>query len=289
MSTYYDILGISPTASIDQIKKAYRKQSMENHPDRNRNDPSATSRFQEIAKAYDVLGDTNKRTNYDMSLGFRDKPQVSNDNLPNKDIYDMFAQAFRQHSGLHEEDIIVSKPAPIEISLEITLNQAYVGCTENITVKRWITDIDNMGQHNKREETETLYVSIPRGADNNEIITIEGKGHYPITGNNGDVKVFLKVINDTIFQRRGLDLILDQQITLRQALCGFTIDVNHVSGKSFKIHNSRGSVIAPSYKKNVPKLGMIRDNNVGNLIVEFRVHFPEKFSLEVVDKLEDIL
>ena len=67
------------------------------------------------------------------------------------------------------------------------------------------------------------------------------------------------------------------------------MDVQHVSEKSFTIHNPRGSIVTPSYKKIVPKLGMIRDSNVGNLIVEFRVIFPEKISLEVVDQLEGIL
>ncbi|MDP1710285.1 MAG: DnaJ domain-containing protein, partial [bacterium] len=63
---YYDILGISKSASADDIKKAYRKQALEWHPDRHRGDKEAAEkRFKEINEAYQVLSDTNKRSSYD--------------------------------------------------------------------------------------------------------------------------------------------------------------------------------------------------------------------------------
>lgn len=65
MSDYYDILGISRDASKDQIKKAYRKKAMENHPDRNKGDKEAEQRFKEISEAYEVLSDEQKRQIYD--------------------------------------------------------------------------------------------------------------------------------------------------------------------------------------------------------------------------------
>ena len=65
MSTLYDTLGVSKSASADEIKKAYRKLAREHHPDRNPGDSSAEGKFKEIQHAYDVLGDDDKRKQYD--------------------------------------------------------------------------------------------------------------------------------------------------------------------------------------------------------------------------------
>lgn len=62
---YYDILGISKTASTDDIKKAYKKLAMKYHPDRNKDDTSAEKKFKEINEAYQVLGDAEKKKQYD--------------------------------------------------------------------------------------------------------------------------------------------------------------------------------------------------------------------------------
>lgn len=62
---YYDVLGVSRTASEEEIKKAYRKLARENHPDRNPGDKAAETRFKEVQEAFDVLSDKDKRTKYD--------------------------------------------------------------------------------------------------------------------------------------------------------------------------------------------------------------------------------
>ena len=65
MRDYYDILGVSKTASSDELKKAYRKVAMKYHPDRNPDNEEAENKFKEAAEAYAVLSDTNKRAQYD--------------------------------------------------------------------------------------------------------------------------------------------------------------------------------------------------------------------------------
>mmetsp|Transcript_128132 Transcript_128132/g.232953 ORF Transcript_128132/g.232953 Transcript_128132/m.232953 type:complete len:521 (-) Transcript_128132:129-1691(-) len=68
--TYYQILGVSPSASSDDIKLQYRKLALKLHPDKNRDDPNATEKFQELAEAYEVLSDPERRTAYDQQSDF---------------------------------------------------------------------------------------------------------------------------------------------------------------------------------------------------------------------------
>ena len=66
MSNYYEILGVSKTATADEIKKAYRTLAFKYHPDRNQGDEAAEEKFKQISAAYDVLGDEAKRRQYDL-------------------------------------------------------------------------------------------------------------------------------------------------------------------------------------------------------------------------------
>ena len=65
MRDYYEILGVSKTASSDELKKSYRKIAMKYHPDKNPNDKEAEVKFKEAAEAYSVLSDSQKRQQYD--------------------------------------------------------------------------------------------------------------------------------------------------------------------------------------------------------------------------------
>ena len=66
MSNLYEVLGLTEAASQEEIKKAYRKLSLQYHPDRNNNSPESTAKFQSISAAYDIIGDDDKRKQYDM-------------------------------------------------------------------------------------------------------------------------------------------------------------------------------------------------------------------------------
>ena len=70
MENLYNILGVSPTASAEEIKKAYRSLAMRHHPDRNEH-PGSESRFNAIKTAYELLSDPKKRTEYNQSLNNR--------------------------------------------------------------------------------------------------------------------------------------------------------------------------------------------------------------------------
>ena len=292
---YYKILEINKDSSIEDIKKAYRRKSLAYHPDRNKNDPNATSMFQKIGEAYEVLIDSNKKNLYDRGM------DNFEDSINPEDIFDIFARSgmFTSNSfdqtpfgGAHVFSVgtngvqfspMMQKPTSINSSLVINFEQSYNGCTLPIDIVRW-TKIGNL----KEEEKETIYVDIPQGIDDNEIITIKDKGNC-INNNKGDIKVFIKLQNETMFERQGLDLIYNKSISLKESLCGFKFSIKHLNNKTFQINNEKGNIITPNYNKYVPNLGIKRDNRVGQLIISFSIQFPEKLSLEQIQILENNL
>jgi DnaJ-class molecular chaperone len=294
----YETLGISKTATQEEIKKAYRKLSLELHPDRNNGSDESTEQFKKISNAYETLGDEDKRKKYDM----RDNNINNNLGIDPNEIFKFFSQnmfgnmghrvhmgqgpipdgpSFFNVEGLRQS---LNKPIPVMKNLEITLTKAYVGCTLPLEITRWV--IEN---GIKREETETIYINIPKGVDNNELIILRDKGHIMNDTIKGDIKIFISVINDTEFIRTGLDLILNKTISLKEALCGFSFDMKYFDGRTFKINNGNGNVIGFNYKKVLPDMGMKRDNHTGNIIINFTIVFPEKLTSEQVDSLLTIL
>lgn len=76
MTNLYDILGVAEDASQQEIRKAYKKQASIHHPDKNLDDPEATTRFQAIQKAYDILSDSEKRKRYDETGSMDSAPSI---------------------------------------------------------------------------------------------------------------------------------------------------------------------------------------------------------------------
>jgi len=304
---YYEVLGVEKNTSAEEIKKAYRVLSMKYHPDRNNGSAESTTLFQSITQAYNTLSDDQKRREYDMSLngsggmGIRftngganmppgfDPAEIFNffsSNIFGNNGFHMGGNSNIHFGGMNMQDIHkrMNKPVPIIKNEEITLAKAYTGCTLPIEIARSIVE-DGI----TREEKETLYVTIPHGIDNNEMLILRDKGHVHADNNRGDVKVFIKVTNDTEFQRRGLDLILPKTISLKDSLCGFSFDMKYIDDRIFKINNGQGNIITHNYKKVIPNMGLKREQHVGNLIIDFSVIFPDKLTDEQIEGLSKIL
>jgi curved DNA-binding protein len=299
---YYEVLGVSSNATQDEIKKAYRKLSFKHHPDRG----GEKEKSQQLNEAYDVLGDERKRKQYDMRKmhGINEEDIGINP----EDLMGMFfnmagagvpipglfpggnVHVFRNGvpmqfnmNGFNMNQAL-QKPTPIIKTIEITIDEAFTGCTKPMEIER-VTKDGNLN----RTEKETIYITIPKGIDDNEIIIVREKGNVLSEENKGDVKIFIKIINNSGLIREGLNLIYNKTLSLKESLCGFNFDLPYLNGKVFKINNTSGTIISPGYKKVIPNLGMQRENHTGNLIIVFSVHYPEKLTEEQIETLNKIL
>jgi DnaJ-class molecular chaperone len=307
---YYNILGVPDQASKDEIKKAYRSLQMKYHPDKNPGNHEANSMTQKINEAYGILGDEQKKEEYDFT---RKNPnpfmRMNSHNgmeVPMDDIFNMLFGGMggpppfgpfgmpgmpsggKIHifnggpmGGFHQA---ISKPPPIMKTIDINMEQVLSGASVPVEIERWILE-----NGIKVHENETIYVTVPQGIDENEMIILRDKGNVINEQVKGDVKIFVKIINETEFKRNGLDLILEKIISLKDSLCGFTFEIKYLNGKSYTLNNNKGNIIPPEYKKIYPNMGLTRGDHKGNMVIHFHIVFPEKLTDEQISKIAEVL
>jgi len=178
----------------------------------------------------------------------------------------------------------MQKPEPLIKHVTISLEDAYKGIhlpveIEKVSVLRRI----------QSTEIETIYVDIPQGVNSGETLLLPNMGNS-VEGNSGDLKIVVQIENTTKFIRNGLDLHYQVPISLKDALCGFSLEIKHLNGKVLSLNNKENNtVIKPNHKKTVTNLGMVKGGNSGNLVIEFLVEFPEELNREQIDQLREIL
>ena len=275
---YYKILGIDSNSSSNEIKKAFRKMSLECHPDRNNNSNEKTTLFKKINEAYQILSDENKRKEYDNSMKIFN---ISNLNdIENIFKNELFSTLF---GNLNEFDSFFNQNIPIiDKTIEITLEQSYSGISIPIIVDKW-----RLENNRKIFLKETLYVDLDPGIDNGEVIFFKNKGNYLNKDLIGDIQVIVKITNHNLFYRNGLDLYYYKNISFKDAFCGFSFDLQFLNGKEYKINNKQGNIIYPGYQKTVNNFGMKRNNKIGNLYIKFNIEFPKNITESQINFIND--
>jgi molecular chaperone DnaJ len=147
---FYEILGVGKTASADEIKKAYRKVAMQYHPDRNPGDKAAEEKFKEAAEAYEVLSDTDKKSQYDRygHAGVSGNGRgYSGGGMNMEDIFSQFGDIFgddifgnffggqRSRGGQRARGV---RGSNLRIKLKLTYEEIAKGVTKNIKVKKYV-------------------------------------------------------------------------------------------------------------------------------------------------------
>ncbi len=169
---YYQILGVSKSATADEIKRAYRKLAMQHHPDKHGGDDK---KFKEIGEAYSVLSDTKKRANYDQ-FGSADGPTFNGQGFGGFEGFDFNGGGFGFDLGDLFGGMFESVMANIQAQMEISIAQAVLG--DKLKVK--------VGD-------EALDITVPPGTQDGQALVFRGKGRAVRGGRRGDLTLVLRV------------------------------------------------------------------------------------------------
>ena len=309
---YYKILDVPPTASIDEIKHAYRKLSLKYHPDKNPGKKGASDMFIKITEAYTNLSKKNEdETNFKNSKtsNVSTDPHVENIKEVITKLFGetMFKQAgtglgqysqnldktmspsytgnFPNHINHNKSDAILEKPPDIIKTVDINIRDVMEEHTIYIPIDRWVVDT-NLTE--KRYEVENIYVTIPQGISDNDNILLENRGHVQTEKCRGNVIIKIKIINDTLFERDGNHIVYTHTISLKESLCGFSFTLEHLNGKIYTINNRKGSIVPHETIRTQVGKGIRKNGQTGNLIIKFVVIFPKILEMSVIDELSNI-
>jgi DnaJ-class molecular chaperone len=300
---YYATLGVSRSASPEEIQKAYRKLARKYHPDKNPDDATAKKRFQEVQAAFDVLSDTEKRTRYDQfganfeSVGAAGGPRTwryTTTGGPQTYPFDLndlfggggpdieggasFTDLFKQFSrarGAGPTARAANRGADLRHELTVPFNTAVLGGEAALTVQR------------ASGKLETIRVKIPAGIDDGKKIRLRGQGEPGMGGAPaGDILLTIHVSPHPHFRRTGNRLDVRVPVTLAEAALGAKVDVptpqgtitltippNTSSGKRLRI---KGHGVRPAGQP------------PGDLFAEIQIVLPDNLSAEDRQRLADV-
>lgn len=228
----YVTLGLPSTASLDQIKAAYRRLARENHPDRKPGDKRAENRFKDISNAYALLSDPAKRRQFDDG-------EIDADGNPRhgfggfgtghgpKGGYD----AYKRNTSHNQSNAKKGKSRFSDFFRDKPSFKAK-GADVNYTLKVSIKDAALGGEKSVRMTTgKTLKVRIPAGTADGQVLRLKGQGMAGLGGGPaGDALVEILINPDGAFKSEGLDIHSEELVTLPEALLGGRIEVKTIHG-----------------------------------------------------------
>jgi curved DNA-binding protein len=234
---YYEVLGIARTASLAEIKSAYRKLAHKYHPDVSK-DPDGEAKFKEIAEAYATLKDTEKREEYD-NLGkhsagesFTAPPrwqqQYGADSAAFDDVdLSDFLSAFRTGARRPGASTAAFPGEDYSLHVAVPLEKIHSGGEMDITVE--LPEVDQHGLPHR--VPKTFRVTIPKGATEGQRLRLSGKGGPGRHGSrNGDLYLVLSIAPHPLYRVVGRDLYMDLPLTPWEAVLGATVGIPTLAG-----------------------------------------------------------
>jgi DnaJ-class molecular chaperone len=239
--TPYEVLGVKPDASADDIRKAYRKLAKELHPDLNPGKPEAEARFKSVTAAYDLLSDADKRARYDRgeidesgaerprysyrphaegAHGWKYGAQGEMDPADLEDLFAMFGGGMRgagargaRGQGFGQEFKMPGGDRLYALTVEFV--EAAAGGKKRLSLA----------------QDSWLDVTIPPGIEDGQVLRLKGKGDPGIGGGPpGDALIEVHVAAHPYFRRDGDNILLDLPVSLSEAVLGSRVTVPTVTG-----------------------------------------------------------
>jgi len=324
---YYEILEIPRQSTQEEISNAFRRLSLKYHPKRNSSKDFAVNNFffHEIAEAYEVLSDPNKRGVYDIYGvdGLKNGIVDKNKNLKGGhkyggNSYEVFEKFFgtanpfsiiKDHDkiddefgsmfgaafgGLHE--VVPESLKNVELDIECTLEELYNGGVKRFKYTRKVVNIDG---RTTSEKEETRDVEIFKGYGKDTVLTFTGVGNETPARINSDLVLKIKEKPNKNYKRNNNDLIYTHKISLVDALNTEPFSFQTLDGRTLTI--AMDEIISPQSCKTIQGEGMpihnkndlieniLTQEKKGNLYVKFHVIFPTFIEPEKKEELVKLL
>lgn len=283
--THYDTLGVSENASLDEIKKAYRKLANQHHPDKG----GDTNHFQQIQAAYDAIGDEHKRAHYDTerrSMGgfkFTVNGQDMGGGMPHEmeEMLRNFGFAFGHGFANNADPFNVfrqsRKNKDLQIEIVISLASTLEDQIKIINVKTTNGD------------SYPVEVKIPRGVRPSSTIKYPGLGdNFFSTLPRGDLYVKIQIESNTEFGLDNLDLHKSIEVDCVRAMVGCIYSVKGLDGKVFDVNIPPGTQHSTRFRLAEQGLYALNQNIRGSLIVNVKINVPVNLTTEQQQALKNL-
>lgn len=296
---YYSVLGVTKSATADEIRKSYRKLAREFHPDAKPGDAAAAQRFKEIQEAYDAVGDEDKRRKYDQ-LG-HDFYRASNGEgggapyggaqygrspfgggqpggagASAVDIDDLLGSfgfgGFGGGGGRGERTRSRRAPRDIEMPVNIPFEKAVLGGKIDVHLPHL-------------EGGDNVSVTIPAGIESGKKIRLAGMG----PNNEGDVLLEIHVSPHKFFKREGRDILVDLPLTPAEAALGAKVDVPTLEEGMITLTIPPGTSSGARLRVRGKGVAATKTNPAGDQFVVVKIVVPKSLSPEEKSAYEQLL
>lgn len=273
MQDPYEVLGVARTASLSEIKKAYRGLAKKLHPDLNPGDKAAEEKFKAVSVAYGLLSDPEKRQRFDAG-----EIDASGVEQPKRHYYRDFAsgdgaERYTSDAGYADFSADDAFAELLRRSREAHANRRGEDLMYSLSI-RFVESVTGAKQRITLPGGSTLDVTIPPGMLDGRILRLKGKGapgHG--TGGPGDALIKVEVLPDPRFRQEGDDVIVELPVSLSEAILGGEVRAITPTGDvmlAIPKHCSSGTTLRLK-GKGAPR----REGGFGDELVRLKIVLPQ--------------